>query len=90
MCARRLTLALVLAGNALRNSLLFVKEAGIVVLPAWTHGGIGLATFPGDLPDHRRARVHACTAARARRRTQHHVWRRTALRPLAFSLKPAL
>ena len=35
----------ILAGNILRNSLLFVKEAGIVVLPAWTHETVGLLTF---------------------------------------------
>ena len=39
------TLVLVLAGNASRNTLLFVKEAGIVSLPAWTHAGIGVLAF---------------------------------------------
>ena len=38
-------LLIILAGNALRNSLLFVKEAGILRLPAWTHEGIGLMAF---------------------------------------------
>jgi len=38
-------LGLVMLGNVLRNTALFVKEAGIVVLPAWTHVGIGLAAF---------------------------------------------
>lgn len=39
------TLGVVLMANVLRNAILFVKEAGIVVLPAWTHAGVGLATF---------------------------------------------
>ncbi|MES2932556.1 MAG: archaeosortase/exosortase family protein [Pseudomonadota bacterium] len=36
---------LVLAGNTLRNALLFFKEAGIAALPDWTHEGIGLLVF---------------------------------------------
>jgi exosortase len=36
---------IILAGNVLRNSLLFVKEAQIVVLPAWTHEATGLLAF---------------------------------------------
>lgn len=36
---------IILAGNVLRNSLLFVKEAGILHLPAWTHAGMGLLAF---------------------------------------------
>ena len=36
---------MVLAGNILRNSLLFVKEAGILRLPDWTHAAIGLLAF---------------------------------------------
>ena len=36
---------IILAGNVLRNVLLFLKEAGILVLPAWTHAGIGLLAF---------------------------------------------
>ncbi|HSB72001.1 MAG TPA: archaeosortase/exosortase family protein [Candidatus Methylomirabilis sp.] len=35
----------VLAGNVLRNSLLFIKEAGILRLPSWTHTGVGLLAF---------------------------------------------
>ena len=38
-------LLIILAGNVLRNSLLFLKEAGILRLPAWTHEGIGLMAF---------------------------------------------
>ncbi len=36
---------IILAGNVLRTSLLFIKEAQIVVLPAWTHEATGLLTF---------------------------------------------
>jgi exosortase len=36
---------IILVGNVLRNSLLFVKEAGILRLPAWTHAGTGLLVF---------------------------------------------
>jgi exosortase len=36
---------IILAGNVLRTSLLFIKEARIVVLPAWTHEATGLLTF---------------------------------------------
>jgi exosortase len=35
----------ILAGNVLRNSLLFLKEAGILRLPAWTHAATGLLAF---------------------------------------------
>ncbi len=35
----------VVAGNTLRNTVLFFKEAGITRLPDWTHDGIGLAIF---------------------------------------------
>ncbi len=38
-------LLIILAGNVMRNSLLFLKEAGILELPAWTHTGIGLLAF---------------------------------------------
>ncbi len=38
---------LVLAGNAVRASALFVKEAGLVSLPDWTHEGLGLLVFAG-------------------------------------------
>ncbi len=38
-------LLIILAGNVLRNTLLFVKEAGIVPLPAWTHAATGLLVF---------------------------------------------
>jgi exosortase/archaeosortase family protein len=46
---RRLPLlgALVLAGNVLRNTVLVIKESGILPLPAWTHEGIGLLVFAG-------------------------------------------
>jgi exosortase len=36
---------IILAGNVLRNTVLFVKEAGILPLPAWTHAATGLLTF---------------------------------------------
>ena len=36
---------IILAGNVIRNSLLFVKEAGILHLPAWTHAATGLLAF---------------------------------------------
>ena len=39
------TLGVVLTANVLRNAILVVKEAGIVAMPAWTHTGVGLATF---------------------------------------------
>ncbi len=35
----------VVAANALRNTVLFVKEAGIVALPAWAHDGVGVVAF---------------------------------------------
>ncbi len=35
----------VILANILRATALFVKEAGLVSLPAWTHSGIGLALF---------------------------------------------
>jgi exosortase/archaeosortase family protein len=38
-------LPVILAGNVLRNTVLFVKEAGILPLPAWTHTGVGLLAF---------------------------------------------
>lgn len=38
-------IVLIVLGNALRATLLFTKEAGIVTLPDWTHEGIGLAVF---------------------------------------------
>lgn len=46
---RRLPLlgALVLAGNVLRNTVLVIKESGMLPLPAWTHEGIGLLVFAG-------------------------------------------
>lgn len=37
----------VIAGNTVRNAALFIKEAEIVHLPAWTHDAIGLAVFGG-------------------------------------------
>ncbi|MBI3897439.1 MAG: exosortase Q [Gammaproteobacteria bacterium] len=37
----------VLAGNIVRNTVLVVKEAGLVHWPEWTHEAIGLATFTG-------------------------------------------
>jgi exosortase len=36
---------LVLAGNVLRNTLLFMKEAEIVALPKWTHAATGVLVF---------------------------------------------
>jgi exosortase len=36
---------IIAAGNVWRNSLLFVKEAGILSLPAWTHEAVGLLAF---------------------------------------------
>jgi exosortase len=38
-------LPIILFGNVSRNTALFVKEAGILPLPAWTHAGIGLLAF---------------------------------------------
>jgi exosortase len=40
-----LSLAVVVLGNVLRNTLLFVKEAQIVLLPGWTHAATGLGAF---------------------------------------------
>ena len=40
-----IAIPIILGGNVLRNSLLFLKEAGILRLPAWTHAGIGLLVF---------------------------------------------
>lgn len=39
--------AIVLAGNVVRNSVLVLKESGILPMPAWTHEGIGLLVFAG-------------------------------------------
>tara|TARA_R110002096_G_scaffold200639_1_gene384600 strand:+ start:12514 stop:13788 length:1275 start_codon:yes stop_codon:yes gene_type:complete len=36
---------LIVVGNALRATLLFVKESEMVQLPGWTHSGIGLLVF---------------------------------------------
>jgi exosortase len=60
------TLLIILAGNVLRNSLLFVKEAGILRLPAWTHEGIGLMAFLLTsllIVGFTRWRSHACEGA---------------------------
>jgi exosortase len=35
----------IVAGNVLRNTLLFIKEAEIVALPRWTHSATGVLTF---------------------------------------------
>jgi exosortase/archaeosortase family protein len=40
-----LAVVLVLLGNVLRNAALFVKESGLLALPAWTHEAIGVAAF---------------------------------------------
>lgn len=40
-----LAVGLVLLGNVLRNAALFIKETGLIALPAWTHEGIGVALF---------------------------------------------
>ncbi len=40
-----IAIPIILAGNVLRNSLLFLKEAGILRLPGWTHAAIGLLAF---------------------------------------------
>jgi exosortase len=37
--------AVVVLGNVVRNTLLFVKEAQIVALPGWTHVATGLGAF---------------------------------------------
>jgi hypothetical protein len=37
--------AIVIAANVLRNAALFLKEAGIVAVPEWTHAAVGLAAF---------------------------------------------
>lgn len=39
--------AIVIGGNVLRNTLLVIKESGLVPLPEWTHEGIGLIIFAG-------------------------------------------
>jgi hypothetical protein len=46
---RRLPLlgAIVIGGNVLRNTLLIIKESGLLPLPGWTHEGIGLLVFAG-------------------------------------------
>jgi len=41
---------IVVAGNILRNVLLFYKEAGLVALPHWTHEAIGLLVFGMIVP----------------------------------------
>jgi exosortase/archaeosortase family protein len=40
-----LAVGLVLAGNIVRNALLFLKESGFWALPDWTHAGIGVLAF---------------------------------------------
>jgi MYXO-CTERM domain-containing protein len=40
-----LAAALIVLGNVLRNSLLFIKESGMLALPDWTHAGIGMLVF---------------------------------------------
>lgn len=42
-----LCVGLILAANVLRTVLLFFKESGLVVLPEWTHEGIGVLVFAG-------------------------------------------
>lgn len=42
-----LSIGLILAANVLRTVLLFFKESGLVVLPEWTHEGIGVLVFAG-------------------------------------------
>ena len=41
------TFVLVIAANVVRATALFFKEAGVVALPDWTHGAIGLLVFTG-------------------------------------------
>lgn len=41
------TLVIVVVANMVRATALFFKEAHIVVLPDWTHAGIGVALFAG-------------------------------------------
>ncbi len=38
---------LIVLGNGLRATLLFVKESGMLELPEWTHAGIGMVIFAG-------------------------------------------
>jgi len=38
---------LIIAGNVIRNTLLIIKESGMLPLPQWTHEGIGLLIFSG-------------------------------------------
>ncbi|MDK2124114.1 exosortase Q [Parachitinimonas caeni] len=38
---------IVLSGNIVRNSVLVVKESGLVAWPAWTHEATGLVVFAG-------------------------------------------
>ena len=42
-----LCIGLILAANVLRTVLLFFKESGLIVLPEWTHEGIGVLVFAG-------------------------------------------
>jgi exosortase len=38
-------LPIIVGANVMRNAVLFVKEAGILPMPVWTHAGIGLLAF---------------------------------------------
>lgn len=38
---------LIISGNVIRNTLLVIKESGMLPLPEWTHEGIGLLIFAG-------------------------------------------
>lgn len=40
-----IAVVLLIAGNVLRNTVLFVKESGLVPLPEWTHSAVGIALF---------------------------------------------
>ena len=44
-CCAVLTLAIIVAANMARATVLFCKEAGIVAWPEWTHAGAGLLLF---------------------------------------------
>lgn len=47
MAAIVLGVSTVVLGNAVRASALFYTEAGLLHLPAWAHGAIGMVTFAG-------------------------------------------
>lgn len=45
LAAGALALLIILIGNVWRATALFYLEAGLIALPAWAHGGLGVAAF---------------------------------------------